>query len=99
MQYSNQTEEKHRSLINPLLTPQDNNLAYISPLVNNIEINSEYSFDNLTISLSNQRVFFGVKTNSIVFINFWNCVSIGQNSSGIFLVVSDVIMNEKISQN
>ena len=32
----------------------------------------------------------------MVFINYWNCVSIGTTATGVFLVVSDVVMNEKI---
>lgn len=61
-----------------------------------MEVNSEISFSDVVVSLAQDRFFIELGGRNVVFINYWNCVSIGTTATGIFLVVSDVVMNEKI---
>lgn len=61
-----------------------------------MEVNSDLLFSNVVLSLAQDRFFIQLCDNNLAFINYWNCVSIGTTATGIFLVVSDVVMNEKI---
>ena len=71
-------------------------LCYVSPTIKSMEVNSEIVFKDVVVSLAQDRFFLQLDSTNLAFIYYWNCVSIGTTATGIFLVVSDVVMNEKI---
>lgn len=98
-------EDNHRTLTEPHLkyfeatqtrAAIQETLTYVSPLIKSMEVNSELQFKDVVVSLAQDRFFIQLSNNNLAFINYWNCVSIGSTATGIFLVVSDVVMNEKI---
>ena len=57
-------------------------------------------FDSSTlIHLTSKRVIFQTSEKSHFFLKYHNCVSMGLKSDGLMLMVSDVILNEKLDLN
>ena len=58
------------------------------------------TFDSSTIvHLTSKKVIFQTSEKSYFFVKYHNCVSMGLKSDGLMLMVSDVILNEKLDLN
>ena len=54
---------------------------------------------DLSLNIANTRLFISTGPTSSFYVHFWNCISIGTTKSGLLLMVSDVVQNEKYERN
>lgn len=83
-------------------TPEEKS-TYRSPIIPRVTLQGDIeditTFQDCNIEVVNTRFFIQTGEQSCFFVHYWNCVSIGTTETGLFIMASDVIKNERFDRN